>query len=355
MVLQSILELNIKETLSDYVTAIAWSPRGSTLAASSGAGEVILLKKFVRLSLRQSTDQSIDCLAFSFDGKLLAAGGQDGTVILWQMNEVPQMIDILECGSTWIDRLTWHPTRNYLAFNQNKAVQIWDADDAEIITTLAIAGNAQDIRWSPDGKYLAIAAKSNIYIWKTHSWNAPLYQWELPAAGMAIAWSPDGTYLASANQDNTLSILEWAKIKHLNHEPIYEDEFPTLMRGFPGKVRRLAWSDLPPTADLPPILAAATREVITMWMPTSDDWESWVLDLHSSNVLDVAFQPNSGFLASLSEDGWIILWQAALEAAQVIEGVAERLSCLAWHPTGKHLAAGGQQGELLVWSIGRTK
>ena len=119
-------------------------------------------------------------------------------------------------------------------------------------------------------------------------------------------------------------------------------------------MRRLAWSDLPPAADLPPILAAATREVITMWMPTSDDWESWVLDLHSSNVLDVAFQPNSGFLASLSEDGWIILWQAALEAAQVIEGVVEGFSCLAWHPTGQHLAAGGQQGELLIWLIGKA-
>ena len=46
------------------------------------------------------------------------------------------------------------------------------------------------------------------------------------------------------------------------------------------------------------------------------------------------FQPKTGWLASLSEDGWIILWQAALEAAQVLEGAEAEFSCLAWHPTG---------------------
>ncbi|NET57822.1 MAG: DUF2396 family protein [Symploca sp. SIO2E6] len=38
MILQSILELSAKETLLDYVTAIAWSPIGNMLAAASGAG-----------------------------------------------------------------------------------------------------------------------------------------------------------------------------------------------------------------------------------------------------------------------------------------------------------------------------
>ncbi|NJO49499.1 MAG: WD40 repeat domain-containing protein, partial [Leptolyngbyaceae cyanobacterium RM2_2_4] len=54
-------------------------------------------------------------------------------------------------------------------------------------------------------------------------------------------------------------------------------------------------------------------------------------------------------------DGWIILWQAALEAAQVLEGAEAGFSCLAWHPTGHHLAAGGQQGELLVWSMSTNR
>ncbi|MGI0495355.1 WD40 repeat domain-containing protein [Alkalinema pantanalense CENA528] len=353
--LKSILELSAKETLSDYVTAIAWSPMGNTVAVASGSGEVRLLKNFVSLSLCQPTGQSIDALAFSFDGKWLATGGQDGTITLWQMEgDVPEIADTLECGS-WVDRLVWHPTCHYLAFNQGKTVQIWDADRAEAVTSLAGIANPQDVRWSPDGKHLAIAIKSNIYLWNRQDWSAPRYQWELTSPASAIAWSPDGSLLACAIHDHSIGVLNWSTAQHLQREPTDENDLPTLMRGFPGKIRQLAWADLPPLADLPPILAAATRELVTMWMQSPEGWDSWVLNLHSDTVLDVAFQPKTGWLASLSEDGWIILWQAALEAVQVLEGAEAGFSCLAWHPMGHHLAAGGQRGELFVWSTGSDR
>lgn len=351
MAFKSIVELSAKETLSDYVTAIAWSPVGNLLAVASGAGEVCLLKDFVGLSLCPPTGQSVDALAFSWDGKWLASGGQDGNITLWQMEpDVPKIADTLECGSTWVDRLDWNPTCNYLAFNRGKTVQIWDADRAEEVTRLVGVASPQDIRWSPDGKHLAIAVKSNIHIWNAHNWNERLYQWELASPASAIAWSSDAAYLASAIHDLSVGVLDWSKAQHLQREPFNEDELPALLCGFPGKVRKLAWADLPPSADLPPILAVATRELVTMWMQSPQGWESWVLDLHGGKVLDVAFQPQSGLLASVSEDGWIILWQAALEATQILEGAEEGFSGLAWHPTGRHLAAGGQRGELLVWS-----
>lgn len=355
MTLQSILELSAQETLSDYVTAIAWSPIGNTLAAASGAGEVCLLENFANPSfLCQPTGQSVDALAFSADGKWLAAGGQDGNITLWPTDgDIPAINDTIECGSIWIDRLVWHPTCNHLAFNRGKTVQIWDADHAEEVISLSDIASPQDIRWSPDGKHLAIAIKNNIRIWNAYHWDAPLYQWELAAPASAMAWSPDSAHLACAIHDRSVGVLDWSKAQYLQHDSmdeIDESDLPTLMHGFPGKIRQLAWADLPPTANLPPILAAATRELVTMWMQFPDRWDSWLLDLHGGTVLDLAFQPKSGLLASLSEDGWIILWQAALKATQVIEGPEKGFSYLAWHPTGQHLAAGGQQGELFVWS-----
>ncbi len=353
MTLKSILELSARATLSDYVMAIAWSPIGNTLAAASGAGEVYLLNKGVGASLCEPTGQSIDALAFSFDGKWLAAGGQDGNMTLWQMDgDTPKIADTLEYGS-WIDRLVWHPTCNHLAFNQGKTVQIWDADQSETVMTLPGIASSQDIRWSPDGRYLAIAIKSNVQIWNAHNWQECLYQWELLAPGSIIAWSADSAYLAVAMHDHSIGVLDWAKMQQqptdCDHLPsLMPSLMPTLMRGFPGKIRQLAWADLP--ADLPPMLAAATRELVTVWLKSSEDWESWLLDLHNGNVMDLAFQPKQNLLASLSEDGWLILWEMATEAAQILEGAEAGFSCLAWHPHGQQLAAGGQQGELLIWS-----
>jgi WD40 repeat protein len=348
---KSILKLHARASLSDYVTTIAWSPVSPCLAAGSGCGEVLLMQGEKRIFLRQPSQQSIDAIGFSGNGQYLAASGQEGTVSLWQVGAAPQLIDVLEGDKTWVDRLIWHPSRNYLAFNQNKSIQIWNVDEAELVTDLEMAGQVQDMRWSPDGEYLAIAEKNSIYISPIQRLHEPVYHWELPAPGMALAWSFDGTYLAAANQNCTVSVLDWTKLQHLKREPIHEDEMPLLLRGFPGKVRRLAWSSLPSSLDLPPLLAAATRDLVTLWMPDAGDWQNWILDLHSGTVLDMAFQPRSGFLASLSEDGWIILWEAALEPAQILEEVVDKFSCLAWHRQGKYLAAGGQQGELMVWSV----
>ncbi len=239
---QPILELSATAQLSDYVSAIAWSPSGNILAAACCNGEVHLLKNFVRIVLCPPTGNAIDALAFSFDGKWLAAGGLDGNISLWRIDrEVPELVDpnaqahplrVVETGS-WIDRLVWSPTCNHLAFNQGKTVQIWDVDRAEAVTNLA----------------------------------------------------------------------------------------------------------------------AATRELVTVWVKTPLDWNSWVLELSSGNVIDLAFQPKSGVLASLAEDGWIVLWQAAVEAVQVLDGAEEGFCCLGWHPTGCRLAAGGRRGELFIWSV----
>ena len=141
----------------------------------------------------------------------------------------------------------------------------------------------------------------------------------------AIAWSPMCNRLAAATGNGE---VQWVKF------------------------RRLAWADIP-DSDTSPMLAAATRETVAMWLLMPEEgWQSWVLNLHSQTVLDVAFQPKTGTLASVSEDGWLILWQQAIETMQILDGATEGFSCLAWHSSGQYLAAGGQQGELFVWATG---
>jgi WD40 repeat protein len=91
--------------LTDYVTAIAWSPSGQFLAAASAAGEVVLLEVGLQnlFYLQEPTGYSVDCLAFSHDGQFLAVAGQSGQVKIWQLQSgLPQLITTLENQSTWI-------------------------------------------------------------------------------------------------------------------------------------------------------------------------------------------------------------------------------------------------------------
>ena len=351
--LKPLVELQINRSLSDYITALVWSPVGHRLAIASAAGEVALWQEdFQETMLQTASGASIDVLGFSGDGQWLATAGQPGEVMLWRLSaDSPELVETLTWGSTWIDRLQWHPHQPWLACNCGRTVYIWDADQGGILATLELPATVQDLDWSPDGTHLAVSAQQQIYIWDTSRWSSPQYAWELMAVSRALKWSPEGAYLASGNQDNSVGVLTWDNVHALKQSPNKPDDLPVLLAGLPGKIRQLACADVP-DAKRSPMLATATQDLVVMWiLVPGEGWQSYALDLHQGTVLDVAFQPQTGLLASLSDHGWILLWQAAVEPIQVLEGAKEGFSCLSWHPTGEYLAAGGQQGEVLVWTL----
>ena len=326
--------------LSDYMTASAWAPN-QDLAIASAAGEILLVNPETQEEhcLQSVNDHSIDCLAFSADGHYLAAGGQSGELLIWSIQSLTQPPIVLPHPRTWLDRLTWHPTRNELAFSLGRYAQVWDAETAEIATTLQFeTSSVLDLVWHPQGSHLIVSGHQGVKIWPSDDWNADPTVREIAAASVAIAPSPDGQYLASGNLDHTL--LVWP----------FDSTDPWQMRGFPGKVRQLAWSDI--TVGKAPLLATASGTDVVIWRKKSnanDGWDAQVLDLHDGRVNAIAFHPCSTLLASAAEDGQLCRWKKAQQVAQILEGAPQGFSNLAWSPNGKWLAAGGQQGEWLVW------
>ncbi len=53
-------------------------------------------------------------------------------------------------------------------------------------------------------------------------------------------------------------------------------------------------------------------------------------------------------MASAGDDGYIQLWQQGKKLMQTLTRNSG-FSCLAWHPKGQYLAAGGQDGTLTIW------
>ena len=97
------------QTLSDYVTTVAFSTQGDILAATSAAGEVVFWQNGELETLQSGNGESVDCVAFSHDGKFLAAAGQNGQVKIWQGND---LIATLDNAPAWVDKLAWSPNCN---------------------------------------------------------------------------------------------------------------------------------------------------------------------------------------------------------------------------------------------------
>lgn len=301
-------------SLSDYVTAVVWLPDGQTLAASSATGEVVLLDiGTLQVSVLQKGDgQSIDCLTVSPDGQFLAAGGQTGQIKIWQLRSQPStLITTLDNPSVWVDRMAWSPTANQLAFSLGRYVQIWDAETTNVIATLNFeASSVLGMDWQPDGRYLALCGYQGARIWTAQDWDEDPEALLIPSASVAIAWSHDGNYIADGNLDNTLTVLEW------------ENPNPWVMRGFPGKVRHLTWSE-PLTRTGAPLLASCSSDAIVVWQRDADEsigWASQILNAHEGIVRAIAFQPGTKLLTSAAEDGWVCLWHNAQQLIQTLNG-----------------------------------
>jgi WD40 repeat protein len=328
--------------LSNYVTAIAWSPNGQILATSSAQGEVVLWQDRQPLILQPGQGAAINCLGFSADGQFLAAGGQEGQVKLWQAQSGKfQLVGDLQHSSAWIDRLAWSPTAPQLAVSSGREVLIWQAPatDQQVAQLSFGESSVLDLSWQPQGKSLAVSGYQGLKVWSAKNWASDPEVMTVPSASLAIAWSPNGKYLAAGNLDRTLLVWEWG------------NAHPWRMQGFPGKVRQLAWSGVSDSAGNA-LLASCSAEGLVAWQKDRDPevgWRALVLDHHSAVVQAIAFQPRTLLLASAAEDGHVALWQGAQRLAQVLEGAAEGFACLAWHPQGQQLAAGGTQGEVLVW------
>ncbi|MGK7935516.1 MAG: WD40 repeat domain-containing protein [Xenococcaceae cyanobacterium] len=340
MKIQNLFQPKYQGMLNNYVKAIAWSLRKETLAAVTAAGEVALWQSGELILLQKPGEYSLDCLGFSADGQYLAVAGQNSQVKIWQLQESSlKLVATIDNGKAWIDCMAWNPTQNILAFGVDRTIKIWHANSQEITVTLNFeASSVFSLAWHNQGELLAVSGHGGVKVWQQKNWQQAPYLLQVPGASLDCAWSADGNYLASGNLDKTISLLHW------------DNPPPWLMQGFPGKVSQVRWSDIRKKGS--PLLASACQDGIIIWQLDSLDksWQSYVLQKHQGFVKAIAFQPNSLLLASAGDDGYIYLWHSAKKVGQTLKGANQGFASLAWHSTGKYLAAGGQQGELIIWS-----
>ncbi|NEO87667.1 MAG: WD40 repeat domain-containing protein [Spirulina sp. SIO3F2] len=328
--------------LKDYVTAIAWSPDGQHLAASSAQGEVVLGHPAnpPHGCSEHPEGLGINDLAFSTDSQFLAAVGQSGRLEVWSSTEQTQVLS-QQLAPVWLDVLAWHPSLPILAVGVGPDIQIWDISRQVLIQKLNFSrSSVLALAWHPQGHHLAVSGHGGVSVWSATDWDRAPEFIAVPGASITCGWSPDGRYLGSGNLDHTLTVVDWG------NPP------PWFMQGFPGKVRQIAWSD-PLTKTGSPLLAAACMSGITIWERERNIdgvWRNRVLEHHQQTVQAIAFQPQTFTLASAAQDGKLLLWRQAKAIAQVLSGSAQGWSTVAWSPKGRRLAAGGEAGELVLWS-----
>ncbi|MEJ3745332.1 hypothetical protein WEI85_18815 [Actinomycetes bacterium KLBMP 9797] len=147
---------------------LAWSPDGSQLAAASydffgvEPSRITVWDVTTRRQLR--TIAGAGPLDWAPDDHALAGTNDGATVTIWHPR-TGQMIDEWRTDQDRVKSLHWSPDSTRLAVPIDKRMEIRHLDSGTIFRCIGHTDPIHEVCWSPDSRYLATAAGSDLTIW----------------------------------------------------------------------------------------------------------------------------------------------------------------------------------------------
>ena len=294
---------------------------------------------------------AVYAMAWSPRGNTLAIGSKDGTVILWDTLTWGDVLTI-KAHQNGVWSLAWSPDGTKLATAGVGGACVWDPETAEKLVTLGSPLDAfltvYSVSFSPDGKLIATGSSDgsvNVFDPKTGEIVKQLAGHTLPV--IVTAWSPNGKYLASGSIDRTTIIWD---VQTWSEKCVLRNYMPSSRNDING----LAWS---PDGTM---LATAGQEGnIHVW-DVEAETDTRMLSAHLGWARGVAWSPNGSILATSGQDASIRLWNS--RTGELVADMREHYSpvwSIAWSPDGSLLASGsgkydlfGGDTRVLMWKTG---
>ncbi|MFT3906876.1 MAG: hypothetical protein QM718_11270 [Steroidobacteraceae bacterium] len=209
-------EGSLRATLADHpgtLGAIAWRPRSGELAAVGNGG--------LRLHRVESQVHSVEhawagaCLTASWspDGRVLASGMQDGSVHFWRIAAGNQ--SQMRGYSGKVTQTSWSANSRYLATAAAETLVIWDfsgggPEDSRPLQLQGHSARVTALAFRPSGAHLASAGRDwRLMLWRPGSADQAEDAHLLGGEIVLLRWSRDGRYLAVADRHGTLSVFEF--------------------------------------------------------------------------------------------------------------------------------------------------
>jgi WD40 repeat protein len=331
--------------LDDFVTQVAWSPDGAFLAVASVSGQVHVFESatgHARHRLEPAHVDGTDALAWRPDGAAFATAGRDGKWRLWDAASGKQLIEHA-AGAIWPEHAAWSAADPklssagpQLAVSAGSQVSLWNERGEPVGEPMKLPRAVVDLAWVLGGRTLAVAISTTIYFRTTGNEDeGRVFPAQDPV--LCFALSPSGKWLLTGNQDSSIHVWNCDANVEMH------------MRGYPAKVRQLAWH-------------RGSRWVATGGGPSVAVWDCsgrgpegrmpTMLEFHTDLVSALHYQQAGDWLASGSRDGGIAVWSPTQREPLITAGkIASGVTRVAWSPDGKLLAAGGEAGEVQVLAV----
>jgi periodic tryptophan protein 2 len=282
----------------------------------------------------------VTCAGFHPESKLLVTGFSNG---LFTIHELPDFSQIqnLSISQNDIDYVAINKTGEWLAFGASKLGQllVWEwQSESYVLKQQGHFDSMNTIAYSPEGQRIITAADDGkIKVWDVNSGFCVVTFTEHISGVTACEFAKRGNVLFTASLDG--SIRAWDLIRYRN------------FRTFTAP-SRLSFSSL---------AVDPSGEVVCAGSIDSFDIHIWsvqtgqLLDRlsgHEGPVSSLAFSPDAGTLVSGSWDHTVRVWNifARTQTSEPLQLMSDVL-CVAFRPDSKQIAVTTLDGQLTFWSV----
>jgi WD40 repeat protein len=275
----------------------------------------------------------VTSVAFSPDGKSLASADNIGWVVLWETATGRARLTLRDRASGGgPTTVAFSPDGKLLASGLDQRILLWDTATGQEKRTMQGNVGVKCLAFSPDGKTLAAdGADGTILLFDLDTGKPGRTIARHKARVVALAFGPDGKVLASGSEDRTAKLLDVASGQELRSVDGYSGWYGGVAFSADGKT-----------------LATAGADAVKLWDPTA--WRQRQ-SIPFRNTA-VALSADGGTVACASPDGGPVLFDAATGKPRgPCRGHLAGVQCVALSPDGKLVASGGRDGQVLLWDI----
>ncbi len=319
-----------------------FSADGDTLVFS-GVNGVIQRYRISQRSLTNALANAGDVLAFSARANLVVTISGEDQMKVWNLADGQCRFTLpgkhgryLEFGApasiapdgsvlALIEPLI-EPGQASEGLRKDRGIHLWDLRSGKDLDVLEDHRQIQSLRFSPDGKLLAVGdGKGNVTLWDLSLRRANSFDAH-GSSVYALAFSPDGKTLATGSSDETIN--QWDVATHsqkTNH-----------LRGQVGAVSSLAYS--PDGAHL---ASGGRNSPVKFWNPEQGETSDEIPGLHSEHYGNFAISPDGKNMAAGCQDHSVKVWDVkTLQTKAVLKGA---FYVVAFAKDSRRLLVSGEQ------------
>ena len=228
------------------------------------------------------------------------------------------------------------PDGRYLATaGEDSTAMIWNVQNGEVVHKFADAGDVVlAVAFSPDGQSLVTGSRDGIV--RLYDTEAGTLRWSSSGHRdwvRSVAFSPNGRHVVSASKDKTLKIWNAADGRDLQ-----------TIQGHRGEVLYVSFS---PDGKI--MATASADKTIRLWDAGSYSPLAITLSGHEDWVRSVEFHPDNVHLVSASDDKTVRVWDVRNQSQTILRRMTEYATRAVFSPDGERVVTSSRDGQVEIW------